>query len=35
VSRIEKIRPSLEDAFVSLTTSRDAAPERRPWERRP
>ena len=39
VSRIEKIRPSLEDAFVSLTTSRDAAPERRtdcrPEERRP
>jgi ABC-2 type transport system ATP-binding protein len=30
VSRIEKIRPSLEDAFVSLTTSRDAAPECRP-----
>jgi ABC-2 type transport system ATP-binding protein len=35
VSRIEKIRPSLEDAFVSLTTSRDAAPEHRSWERRP
>ena len=39
VSRIEKIRPSLEDAFVSITTSRDAAPERRtdrrPPERRP
>jgi ABC-2 type transport system ATP-binding protein len=35
VNRIEKIRPSLEDAFVSLTTNRDAAPERRPEGRRP
>ena len=30
VSRIEKIRPSLEDVFVSLTTGREAAEERKP-----
>ena len=30
VSRIEKIRPTLEDVFVSLTTTRDAAEERKP-----
>jgi ABC-2 type transport system ATP-binding protein len=30
VSRMEKIRPSLEDAFVSLTTEHDAAEERKP-----
>jgi ABC-2 type transport system ATP-binding protein len=28
VGRIEKIRPSLEDVFVSLTTARDAGKER-------
>jgi ABC-2 type transport system ATP-binding protein len=28
-SRMEKIRPSLEDVFVSLTTNRDAAEERK------
>ncbi len=28
VSRMEKIRPTLEDVFVSLTTARDAAEER-------
>ena len=30
VSRMEKIRPSLEDVFVSLTTAREAAEERKP-----
>jgi hypothetical protein len=30
VSRIEKIRPSLEDVFVSLTTAGNAAEERKP-----
>jgi ABC-2 type transport system ATP-binding protein len=30
VSRIEKIRPTLEDAFVSLTTEHEAAEERKP-----
>jgi ABC-2 type transport system ATP-binding protein len=30
VSRIEKIRPTLEDVFVSLTTTRSAAEERKP-----
>ncbi len=30
VSRMEKIRPSLEDVFVSLTTGREAAEERKP-----
>jgi ABC-2 type transport system ATP-binding protein len=30
VSRIEQIRPSLEDVFVSLTTGREAAEERKP-----
>ncbi|MGD0938399.1 MAG: ABC transporter ATP-binding protein [Terracidiphilus sp.] len=30
VSRMEKIRPSLEDVFVSLTTGRDTAEGRRP-----
>jgi ABC-2 type transport system ATP-binding protein len=30
VSRMEKIRPSLEDAFVSLTTEHEAAEERQP-----
>jgi ABC-2 type transport system ATP-binding protein len=30
VSRIEKIRPTLEDVFVSLTTASDAAEERKP-----
>jgi ABC-2 type transport system ATP-binding protein len=30
VSRMEKIRPSLEDAFVSLTTEHEAAEERKP-----
>jgi ABC-2 type transport system ATP-binding protein len=30
VSRMEKIRPSLEDAFVSLTTEHDTAEERKP-----
>jgi ABC-2 type transport system ATP-binding protein len=30
VSRIEKIRPTLEDVFVSLTTVQDAAKERKP-----
>jgi ABC-2 type transport system ATP-binding protein len=30
VSRIEMIRPSLEDVFVSLTTGREAAEERKP-----
>jgi ABC-2 type transport system ATP-binding protein len=29
VTRIEKIRPSLEDIFVSLTTGREAAEERK------
>jgi ABC-2 type transport system ATP-binding protein len=29
VGRIEKIRPSLEDVFVSLTTARDAGEERK------
>ena len=29
VARIEKIRPSLEDVFVSLTTARDAAEEQK------
>ena len=29
VSRIEKIRPSLEDVFVSLTTTHDAGEERK------
>jgi ABC-2 type transport system ATP-binding protein len=29
VSRMEKIRPSLEDVFVSLTTGREAAEERK------
>jgi ABC-2 type transport system ATP-binding protein len=29
VSRMEKIRPSLEDVFVSLTTARDAGEERK------
>jgi len=28
VGRIEKIRPSLEDVFVSLTTARDSGKER-------
>jgi ABC-2 type transport system ATP-binding protein len=30
VTRMEEIRPSLEDVFVSLTTSREAAEERKP-----
>jgi ABC-2 type transport system ATP-binding protein len=30
VSHIEKIRPSLEDVFVSLTTASNAAEERKP-----
>jgi ABC-2 type transport system ATP-binding protein len=30
VSRMEQIRPSLEDVFVSLTTGREAAEERKP-----
>jgi ABC-2 type transport system ATP-binding protein len=30
VSRMERIRPSLEDVFVSLTTGREAAEERKP-----
>jgi ABC-2 type transport system ATP-binding protein len=30
VSRMEKIRPSLEDVFVSLTTGRETAEERKP-----
>jgi ABC-2 type transport system ATP-binding protein len=30
VTRMEEIRPSLEDVFVSLTTSRKAAEERKP-----
>jgi ABC-2 type transport system ATP-binding protein len=30
VIRMEKIRPSLEDVFVSLTTGREAAEERKP-----
>ena len=30
VSRMEKIRPSLEDVFVSLTTGREEAEERKP-----
>jgi ABC-2 type transport system ATP-binding protein len=30
VSRVEKIRPTLEDVFVSLTTSRGAAEEKKP-----
>jgi ABC-2 type transport system ATP-binding protein len=30
VSRMDKIRPSLEDVFVSLTTGREAAEERKP-----
>jgi ABC-2 type transport system ATP-binding protein len=30
VSRMEQIRPSLEDVFVSLTTSRETAEERKP-----
>jgi ABC-2 type transport system ATP-binding protein len=30
VTRMEKIRPSLEDVFVSLTTGREAAEERKP-----
>jgi ABC-2 type transport system ATP-binding protein len=30
VSRIEKIRPSLEDVFVSLTAASDSAEERKP-----
>jgi ABC-2 type transport system ATP-binding protein len=30
VSRMEKIRPSLEDVFVSLTTGREAEEERKP-----
>ena len=30
VSRMEKIRPSLEDVFVSLTTGRESAEERKP-----
>ena len=30
VSRIEKIRPTLEDVFVSLTTTRGAAEEKKP-----
>jgi ABC-2 type transport system ATP-binding protein len=30
VSRMEQIRPSLEDVFVSLTTGREAAEERQP-----
>jgi ABC-2 type transport system ATP-binding protein len=30
VSRMEKIRPSLEDVFVSLTTDQEAAKERKP-----
>ena len=29
VSRMEKIRPSLEDVFVSLTTAGDAGEERK------
>jgi hypothetical protein len=29
VSHIEKIRPSLEDVFVSLTTAHDAVEERK------
>ncbi len=29
VSRVEKIRPSLEDVFVSLTTAGNAGEERR------
>jgi ABC-2 type transport system ATP-binding protein len=29
VSRMEKIRPSLEDAFVSLTTEHEAAKEQK------
>jgi ABC-2 type transport system ATP-binding protein len=30
VTRMEKIRPSLEDVFVSLTTGREAAEEHKP-----
>jgi ABC-2 type transport system ATP-binding protein len=30
VQRMEQIRPSLEDVFVSLTTGREAAEERKP-----
>jgi ABC-2 type transport system ATP-binding protein len=30
VSRIERIRPTLEDVFVSLTTAHDTAGERKP-----
>jgi ABC-2 type transport system ATP-binding protein len=30
VTRMDKIRPSLEDVFVSLTTGREAAEERKP-----
>jgi ABC-2 type transport system ATP-binding protein len=29
VSRVEKIRPSLEDVFVSLTTQRDSGKDRK------
>jgi len=30
MNRMEKIRPSLEDVFVSLTAGREAAEERKP-----
>jgi hypothetical protein len=30
VQRIEKIRPTLEDVFVSLTTERDRKKEQKP-----